>query len=100
MVRFVKRLMLFIPFGHLFIGGRKEKKINLNAATVSLHCNTFLWKPYRLKNAFDLISWNITLFSTPIWVYFRHISDALNEQRCKEMYYIWENHTNGKCLFK
>lgn len=29
MVRFAKRLMLFIPFGHLFIRGRKQKKINL-----------------------------------------------------------------------
>lgn len=54
-VLFVKRLRVFIPFGHLFVGGRKEKRINLDATTVSLHRGTFLWKPYQLKNDFGLI---------------------------------------------
>ena len=46
MVHLVNQLMLFIPFGHLFVGGRKDKKINLDAATVSPRCDTSLWKPY------------------------------------------------------
>lgn len=62
MVLFVKRLRVFIPFGHLFIGGRKEKKITPDATTVSLHGNSFLWKPGQLKSDFGLIFGTLCCF--------------------------------------
>lgn len=72
--------MLLIPFGHLFIGGKRKKReltwiLLLCLYAVILSCGS----PTDEKNAFDLISWNILLFSTPVRVYFRHISEAFNE---------------------